>query len=602
MKILNKFLVSILVIVFMAGFSIPTAVFAATTPSLGSAATFGVLGGTYSNSSAATTINGDVGYVTAPATPPIISGATHVNDGAYTSAKTDTSNTLSTGLATQPCTPAFTFGATTDLSTLPQPLTPGVYCIAGAASIGTGGITLTGSGTYIFRITGALTSADNSHVTLSAGVSACDVFWTPTAATTLGANTTFAGTVIDNANAITVGANTTWTGRALSLGAGTVTTGNTDTIGAPTCSVPPATATLTVVKVVVGGPKVVSDFPLFVDGLNVTSGLANSVSVGQHTVSENTTSNYAAGVITGDCDATGHVTVGAGDAKVCTITNTYVAPSVGGGGPANVVNTPIAPIISVVKVPSPLALPAGPGSVTYTYTLKNIGIVPATNITMVDDSCSAMHFVSGDSNANSILDVNETWTYTCATTLSATHTNTVVATGYANGISATDTATATVVVGVSTVPPLIHVTKMPSALFLQAGGGMDIYTEQITNPGTAALSNVTIGDDKCSPVGYVSGDVNSNGKLDAGETWKYTCQANITQTTTNTVRVSGDANGMTARDFAVATVVVAPVIPALPNTGFAPKGGNNVLGMTIFGIALMVVLTSVFVILKKREN
>jgi len=40
----------------------------------------------------------------------------------------------------------------------------------------------------------------------------------------------------------------------------------------------------------------------------------------------------------------------------------------------------------------------------------------------------------------------------CSTTLLATKTNTVVATGWANGISATDIATATVVVGVPIVP------------------------------------------------------------------------------------------------------------------------------------------------------
>src|SRR6185295_5034276 len=94
-------------------------------------------------------------------------------------------------------------------------------------------------------------------------------------------------------------------------------------------------------------------------------------------------------------------------------------------------------------------------------------------ITMVGDSCSPITLVSGDSNADGKLDVNETWIYHCATTLSATHTNTVVATGWANGLSATDIASATVVVGVpAVVPPLIHVTKVPNPLTLLAGGGM----------------------------------------------------------------------------------------------------------------------------------
>jgi hypothetical protein len=119
-----------------------------------------------------------------------------------------------------------------------------VYCTtaASAASIGAAGITLSGAGTYIFRIDGALTTVANSVVTLAGGASTCDVFWTPTGATTLGANSTFAGTDIDDAG-ITIGSTVTWTGRALAFG-GTVST-DVDTMTAPTCTVPAVTAAAT---------------------------------------------------------------------------------------------------------------------------------------------------------------------------------------------------------------------------------------------------------------------------------------------------------------------------------------------------------------------
>ncbi len=97
---------------------------------------------------------------------------------------------------------------------------------------------------------------------------------------------------------------------------------------------------------------------------------------------------------------------------------------------------------------------------------------------------------------------------------------------------------------------------------------MVTYTEKITNPGTVALSNVRLTDDKCSPVTYVSGDTNNNSKLDTNETWTYTCRANLTTSTTNTAVAEGDANSLTARDFAVVTVLVAA--PNLPNTGLPP--------------------------------
>jgi len=223
-------IVNILFFSFVFGFILLDTAKAAITPSLGVAETYGVLGSTYTNTTAGTTIDGDVGYTTPPAVMPTIGGTTHIADGAYNTAGTDQGSALS-ALNSQACD--FNFGSPTDLSLLSQPLTPGVYCITAAASIGTGGITLSGSGSYIFRINGALTTVANSNVT---GASSCNVFWTPTAATTLGANSTFLGTVIDAAG-ITVGSTVTWTGRALAFG-GTVTT-DTDTINVPSCSVPP---------------------------------------------------------------------------------------------------------------------------------------------------------------------------------------------------------------------------------------------------------------------------------------------------------------------------------------------------------------------------
>jgi uncharacterized repeat protein (TIGR01451 family) len=269
-----------------------------------------------------------------------------------------------------------------------------------------------------------------------------------------------------------------------------------------------------------------------------------------------------------------------GGSAFCIVTNNDIAP-VGAATPSVV-----PPIIDVVKVPSPLALPDGPDSVTYTYTLRNIGTVPVTDITMVGDTCSPIVLASGDTDVDTRLDVNETWIYDCSTTLTETHTNTVVATGWANGISATDIASATVVVGEDVVPPLIHITKVPSPLTLSAGGGMVTYTNKVTNPGTVALSNVLVTDDKCDSVEYISGDTNDDSKLDTAETWTYTCSDDLSETTTNTVVATGEANGITARDFAIVTVVVPDVVaptviaptsvPKLPNTGFAPAENVSV--------------------------
>jgi hypothetical protein len=67
--IMKKFLLTALIVLVALGFARST--MAATTPSLGLAATYGVLAGTYTNPAVTTTINGDVGYTIAPANVPL---------------------------------------------------------------------------------------------------------------------------------------------------------------------------------------------------------------------------------------------------------------------------------------------------------------------------------------------------------------------------------------------------------------------------------------------------------------------------------------------------------------------------------------------------
>lgn len=662
-KVSNILIIS--AIVFAFGLAGPVLVFAATSPPLGSAATYGILSNTYTNPTGPTTINGDVGFTTGPAVTPLGVHANYGSGAPYAAAGTAQAAAL-TDLNNQACD--FTFAApAVVLDTTGEHSStygPGVYCSNGAMSVGTaGGITLSGSGTYIFRSGGALNAVAGSTVNLGVGASACDVFWTPNGATTLNANSTFIGTVIPVSQDITVLSTTAWTGRALAFG-NTVTTPNSNVvISVPACSVPPATlhvikhvindnggsaaagawmlalsssnggtgtgsaignespgtiytlqtgkaysvaenigpggyteshsaeciipsavagtiynCTITnddiggggsvristgminVVKVVVndnGGTKTVADFPLFVNGTRVVSGESNTFyAPDSYRVTETIDPNYTQ-VFSGNCNASGYVGIDRGQTAFCIITNNDI------GSPALVL--PVPPLIDVVKIPSPLSLPAGPGAVTYTYTARNIGTVPMTNVTMVGDTCSPIVLFSGDTNTDAKLDINETWVYRCSTVLSLTHTNTVVATGWANGISAVDIASATVIVGIPVVPPLIHVTKVPNPLALFAGWGSVTYTNKITNPGTIPLSNVGLSDDKCGPVKYVSGDVNGDSKLDPMETWNYICQADLTKTTTNTVVATGQANGLTASDFAIATVIVST--PSFPNTG-----------------------------------
>ncbi|MCX6714991.1 MAG: ice-binding family protein [Candidatus Uhrbacteria bacterium] len=561
----------------------PMTALAASDPGLGGAATFSVLGSASVTNAGISSLSGDVGVSPgtsiADAGTLTVGGTTHNNDStaitAHANAGTADGNILSQG-STASIGPALD-GLT---------LTTGVYDI-GAGRLNGGILHLNGPGVYIFRASSDFISSGS--IDLQNGARACDVFWDVQTLATINGSS-FVGTILAGSGVHFDTSGTTLNGRALVFGGTGDVTMIHNTITGPTCTTPvqagPGTGNINVVKIVIndnGGTKKVSDFPLFVDGGPVASGATtNFPTTGRiFNISETSNANYTA-TFSGDCTSDGHLNLNPGDNKFCVITNNDIG--------APVVVPPVPPLIDVVKVPSPLALPNGPGSVLYTYTLKNIGTVPVTNVTMVGDSCSPIVLSSGDVNGDTKLDLNETWVYTCTTNLTETHTNNVVATGWANGLSATDIASATVIVGVPIIPPLIHVTKVPSPLALKAGGGLVTYTEKVTNPGTVPLSNVTLTDDKCAPMKMISGDTNKNNQLDPTETWTYTCQSKLAQTTTNTAVATGWANGLSVRDFAIATVVVAAAVPKLPNTGIFSEANTPLTLAVLFSVAMVGIL------------
>lgn len=229
---------------------------AATAPPLGSASNFAIVSDTFTNSGNPTTINGSVCYTTPPSTAPTtVTGIiktpcdTEIADQGI--ALADLDSQLGT------CIP---LGSAVDLSAVvvsggtPGVIPPGCYSSTGAMSVGST-VTLNGSGIYVFRpgagaTTAALNTAADSIVSLNGGACAGNVFWAPTAATTLGANSTFIGTVIGNAG-MSMGAGATLSGRALTSG-GTVTT-SANAISLPGVCAAPTVPSITVSKISNGG-------------------------------------------------------------------------------------------------------------------------------------------------------------------------------------------------------------------------------------------------------------------------------------------------------------------------------------------------------------
>ena len=133
--------------------------------------------------------------------------------------------------------------------------------------------------------------------------------------------------------------------------------------------------------------------------------------------------------------------------------------------------------------------------------------------------------------------------------------------------------------------PGINIVKTGSATQVNPGETVT-YTYTVTNTGDTEISDVTVSDDKCSPVTFKSGDTNGDGKLQTSETWTYTCSQPISVATTNVGTVTGkDKNGttVTAQDtFTVAVVspVVAKKICPIDVTLVKPKPkkvGNRVI-------------------------
>ncbi|MCX6733810.1 MAG: ice-binding family protein [Candidatus Peregrinibacteria bacterium] len=311
---------------------------AASTPSLATTSTYGVLAHTFTYAHSGAVITGDLGYTTTSGTGgfPSVSGATNVTNAAYSQAGID-QGTVSAALNSQPCT--VNLPSNVDLAVYNSGVyTPGIYCtpFASGASIGLSGITLNGSGTYIFRIAGSLITADHSVVTLSNGASACNTFWTTSpgaVVSILGAYSKFIGTLIEP-EGLTLKDHLSWTGRALVYN-GTLSIDEKDAISVPTCTPPPTTATFHVIKKVVNaysGTAVPGDFNLHVklSGVDVagsphvgvsTPGTTYTLNAGTYIISEDAVPGYTAIYGGDDCDSIGRLTLAAGDNKTCTLTN-----------------------------------------------------------------------------------------------------------------------------------------------------------------------------------------------------------------------------------------------------------------------------------------
>lgn len=128
-----------------------TPAFTQTAPDLGSLVPYAIVSETFTNTTAGTSVAGDVCYTTGPAVNPAVNGAVVTPCPAQTGID---QNAARAELDAQVCTP---IGAAVALNQIsigggtPGEFPPGCYSSTGAMSIDTGAtITLSGNGVYIF--------------------------------------------------------------------------------------------------------------------------------------------------------------------------------------------------------------------------------------------------------------------------------------------------------------------------------------------------------------------------------------------------------------------------------------------------------------------
>jgi hypothetical protein len=262
------------------------------------------------------------------------------------------------------------------------------------------------------------------------------------------------------------------------------------------------------------------------------------------------------------------------------------------------------PAISIVKQVNgvDVATITPPAAANYTYDVSNTGNTPLQHValedaTTVPNVAACSPIVRGAAgNGDQILDVGETWHFTCSNnptedvvdtaTVSADPVNPVTGNPFAGRnppVTASDNAAVVI------VNPAIRLEKVanPTQVVVDANGGTAkvTYTFTATNPGNAPLNRPGappagtgpsatdpgwVVDPRCDqPTTYTGGDADGDKLLDPGETWKFTCTNTVSDNrfhlVPNVAVITGqpsNANGQPlpginpVHDFAAAVVRV----------------------------------------------
>lgn len=195
-------------LIFAVATIIPSTALAATSPTLGTAGSYSVLGHTTVTNTGGTTMPGDLGISIGGAPtgfPPGMVGPPGTIRNAGDSLAAQNANTAAFISLDQGCDT--TYPGTKDL--VSENLVAGVYCANAFELSGT--LTLNGTGVWIFKSASSLITSGTANVI---GGDPCNVWWRDVSSATLGSNTSLTGNILSSTS-ISMQTGAALNGRAL---------------------------------------------------------------------------------------------------------------------------------------------------------------------------------------------------------------------------------------------------------------------------------------------------------------------------------------------------------------------------------------------------
>ena len=244
-------------------------------------------------------------------------------------------------------------------------------------------------------------------------------------------------------------------------------------------------------------------------------------------------------------------------------------------------------------------------TITYTYVVTNTGNAAIANVVVRDDNATPGNtgddfnatYVSGDTDSDGLLDVTESWNYTSTRNVTqdmldagADLTNLATATG-SGATPDTDDAT----IDVEQRPDIeinkitIYGSNSGDGLTGVIAGNAITWQYAVSNTGNTALSDVDVSDDNGTPgdttddfnPSYVSGDTDSDGKLDVTETWIFEEMGTaVVGTYQNLGTATGTAGGIKVDDSDASSYTATAPGALIAPTGTTPLQYINGTAMT----------------------